>query len=34
MKKSRRRNLFGEDGAPGGRLLDALHRTESSAPDA
>jgi len=28
------RNLFGEDGAPGGRLIDALHRAESSAPDA
>jgi DNA-binding MarR family transcriptional regulator len=28
------RNLFGEDGAPGGRLLDALHRAESSASEA
>jgi DNA-binding MarR family transcriptional regulator len=26
--------LFGKDGAPGGRLLDALHRAESSTPDA
>ena len=27
------RDLFGTDGAPGGRLLDALHRAESSAAD-
>lgn len=27
------RDLFGKDGAPGGRLLDALHRAEASAPD-
>jgi len=27
------RDLFGKDGAPGGRLLDALHRAEASAPE-
>jgi MarR family transcriptional regulator, organic hydroperoxide resistance regulator len=26
------RDLFGKDGAPGGRLLDALQRAEASAP--